>query len=226
MALQNLSYLTVNSTNYGLLQFNTLPSDITNNPTDSSGRTLTDTTWPWWISNAISNFNNITRPNITIDGYTAWWSTQFAHLKLARACDGVYNMIRLYKDQTDILCSFGWNINAEDNTGIYIGILFDDENEFGYIFIAGEYGDYGDRKTIKYYGGNSAFGQFIYQSIFTGNYTWSSVPSISGKNGILSLSTLNDINNGEAITTSDTTKINLQSTSNVETIVKKIINNW
>ena len=50
-------------------------------------------------------------------------------------------------------------------------------------------------------------------------YNWQSVPSISGKNGILTLSTLNDINDGEPVETSDTSKFNLTDDSNVSTLV-------
>ena len=55
-------------------------------------------------------------------------------------------------------------------------------------------------------------------------YQWQSVPSISGKNGILTLSTLNDINDGEAITTSDTTKFNRSANANVGNVISEIIN--
>lgn len=50
-------------------------------------------------------------------------------------------------------------------------------------------------------------------------YTWQSVPSISGKNGILTLSTLNDVNDGEPVETSDTSKFNLTDDSNVSALV-------
>lgn len=56
-------------------------------------------------------------------------------------------------------------------------------------------------------------------------YTWSSVPSISGKDGIpVLLTTLNDINDGEAITTSDTTKFNRSANANVGNVISEIIN--
>ena len=50
-------------------------------------------------------------------------------------------------------------------------------------------------------------------------YHWQSVPSISGKNGILTLSTLNDVNDGEPVETSDTSKFNLTDDSNVSALV-------
>lgn len=56
-------------------------------------------------------------------------------------------------------------------------------------------------------------------------YEWSSVPAISGKNGILlPMSTLNDINDGNEVTTSDTSKFNLTEASNVAKLVSNIIN--
>jgi hypothetical protein len=53
-------------------------------------------------------------------------------------------------------------------------------------------------------------------------YQWSSVPAISGKNGILSLSTLADINDGEAVDTTDATKVVLQLESNVRNLVDTV----
>ena len=50
-------------------------------------------------------------------------------------------------------------------------------------------------------------------------YNWVSVPSVSGKNGILNLSTLNDVNDGEPVETSDTSKFNLTDGSNVSALV-------
>jgi len=65
-----------------------------------------------------------------------------------------------------------------------------------------------------------------YSRIFVNNedvtpvtYNWISVPSVSGKNGILSLSTSTDTNNGEAITTSDTTKFALTAESNINKLI-------
>lgn len=68
----------------------------------------------------------------------------------------------------------------------------------------------------------------LYQVLMsiTPSYNWQSVPTISGKNGILSLATLNDVNNGEEITTNDNTKYNINDDNNVQQIVTKIINNW
>ena len=51
------------------------------------------------------------------------------------------------------------------------------------------------------------------------SYNWVSVPSVSGKNGILTLSTLNDVNDGEPVETSDISKFNLTDDSNVSALV-------
>lgn len=69
-----------------------------------------------------------------------------------------------------------------------------------------------------------AFTDFIENNI-TPTYTWQSVPTISGKNVILNLSTLNDINDGNPITTSDASKINFMNSSSVSKLVNDVINN-
>lgn len=57
------------------------------------------------------------------------------------------------------------------------------------------------------------------------SYNWQSVPSISGKNGISQpLSSHLDINDGEPITTSDTTKYSLNSNSNINKLVQDKLN--
>ena len=57
------------------------------------------------------------------------------------------------------------------------------------------------------------------------DYNWVSVPSVTGKNGVLyALSTLTDINSGSPITTSDTTKFSLSPTTNVGRLVSDRMN--
>lgn len=54
------------------------------------------------------------------------------------------------------------------------------------------------------------------------SYNWQSVSSLIGKDGIsVSLTTLNDVNGGDAITTSDTTKFSVTSSSVLSQIVNK-----
>lgn len=54
--------------------------------------------------------------------------------------------------------------------------------------------------------------------------SWQSVSVIHGKNGNVALSTLNDKNSGNPVTTSDKSKFNLATSSNVSNIIKTIIN--
>lgn len=63
-------------------------------------------------------------------------------------------------------------------------------------------------------------GTWLYDLIYNPiTYNWQSVQSISGKNGILTLSTLNDVNDGEPVETSDASKFNLTDDSNVSALV-------
>lgn len=58
-------------------------------------------------------------------------------------------------------------------------------------------------------------------------YEWSSVPAISGKNGILlPMTTLNDINDGNEVTTSDSSKFNLNDRSNIKNLVDAVVNDF
>lgn len=58
-------------------------------------------------------------------------------------------------------------------------------------------------------------------------YQWTSVPAISGKNGVLlPMSTLNDINDGNEVTTSDTSKFNLNDRSNIKNLVDAVVNDF
>lgn len=51
------------------------------------------------------------------------------------------------------------------------------------------------------------------------SYNWTSVPAISGKNGTVTLSTLNDINDGEAVNNALASAIDFSQSANVETLV-------
>lgn len=57
-------------------------------------------------------------------------------------------------------------------------------------------------------------------------YDFESVDEISGNDKVQSLSTIVDVNNGELVETTDTTKFTLNNSSNVYNIVRDIINNW
>ena len=71
---------------------------------------------------------------------------------------------------------------------------------------------------------NANIGEWYFNNAPIIQYQWTSVPAISGKNGILSLSTLNDINDGNPVTTSDTNKFYLAKTSNLSTLINNAIN--
>ena len=128
-----------------------------------------------------------------------------------------------------------------DNTGAntYADIVLEGERRT-YITMASKVNNFyvvacGDKDDINGLGGlylynanNYSFILKIQQSTLVNKYlypllqptyTWLSVPSISGKNGILNLSTLNDVNDGEPVETSDTSKFNLTDGSNVSALV-------
>ena len=116
------------------------------------------------------------------------------------------------------------------NTFFGLDFLVDDDLKIGCIamsYINHVSGVIYDAYSNNYQ--NNQFDSIIYN--FLTNlvppitYNWTSVPSISGKNGILyALSTLTDINDGDPITTSDTTKFSLSPTTNVDTLVQNALN--
>ena len=82
---------------------------------------------------------------------------------------------------------------------------------------------YVDRRT---YTSGSEYISSLYNALeqLVPTVTWQSVSAISGKGNTLALSTLNDKNSGNPVTTSDTSKFNIVSASNVSNIIKTIIN--
>jgi len=80
-----------------------------------------------------------------------------------------------------------------------------------------------DRQTDPYiFATNADIGTLYINGSPLVTYQWSSVPAVSGKNGILRLSTLVDINDGNPVETTDTTKFTLTSASNVKTLVDAV----
>lgn len=63
----------------------------------------------------------------------------------------------------------------------------------------------------------------FYQYIMDKIYRWQSVTSLTGKGKTVQLSTLNDINDGNEVTTSDTSKFNLNKSSNIKNLVDAVI---
>ena len=118
--------------------------------------------------------------------------------------------------------SLGWS--GQVFQGVAFGV--DDDLEQGQIFVCSDNGS-GWRYSITN-GDVSSINKGTTYLAITGSeqppYTWSSVPAISGKNGILSLSTLNDINDGNPVTTSDVNKFYLAKASNLSTLINNAIN--
>ena len=124
----------------------------------------------------------------------------------------------------DITLGLGDGDEKDNLVSIMLGI--DEDTQKGSIFAIQQYRYY----STHYYGRQNATTGFpfkntdlAYNWIKNGiviPYNWQSVPSISGKNGILlPLSTLNDVNDGDPITTSDTSKIIIVPQSNVKQLV-------
>ena len=101
----------------------------------------------------------------------------------------------------------------------YFAFVIDDENQLGWVISVHQYQRYGNTNYYIYYQmGNSA----CYNAIL-GNepalYQWSSVPSISGKNGILSLPTLIDTDGNPISGQSASVFSSLPEGSNVRALI-------
>jgi len=139
-----------------------------------------------------------------------------------------YFKLTAYRKSDDfILCSFD-NSNGPNrqNLSYYVSFAIDRNSQLGYLYIGScQTINYESNKWQYYIGGGMATPQggtgTLYDVITQAmiSYNWQSVPSISGKNGILSLSTLNDVNDGEPVETSDVSKFNLTDDSNVSALV-------
>lgn len=114
-------------------------------------------------------------------------------------------------------------------TESYLFACVDDENQIGCIGYY-EYNHVSQVWAYTYlngivYNNTNNYTLNVYDALQTVTYTWQSVPSISGKNGISQpLSSHLDINDGEPITTSDTTKYSLNSNSNINKLVQDKLN--
>ena len=95
------------------------------------------------------------------------------------------------------LLNCGALISTEPNIRYYFCIMLDDEQQFGCILTVYHQYDYNQTKGY-YFGSTKIYDVFKEEAT---QYTWQSVPSISGKNGILSLVTLDSesINDGEPV---------------------------
>ena len=115
--------------------------------------------------------------------------------------------------------------NAQNIKSLDFLIAIDYTNQIAKIYFAICWNSYPNEYQISAINMNTAKQQRFYELIqgaIPVLYTWSSVPAISGKNGILRLSTLVDINDGNPVETTDTTKFTLTSASNVKTLVDAV----
>lgn len=105
----------------------------------------------------------------------------------------------------------------------WIGFVVDDDTQEGWIIALTHYNN--NTYLFDYFYSNTQ-NQPMYNYIGEEGrlYNWTSVPTISGKNGILSLSILNDINDGNPVTTSDINKFYLEKASNLSTLINNAIN--
>ena len=112
-----------------------------------------------------------------------------------------------------------------------IGFAVDDTLQRG-LFMLGEYRPGATSLTWRSRPITNETAEILYPYFIAGEvppvvYTWTSVLAISGKNGILlPMSTLNDINDGNEITTSDTSKFNLNDSSNIKNLVDAVVNDF
>ena len=118
-------------------------------------------------------------------------------------------------------------VNTSGNA-LYLYVGVDEENQFGSCFLMYKSGNQCINRNLGY--SKTNWQNPMYQIIKAGaliTYQWTSVPAISGKNGILlPMSTLNDINDGNEVTTSDTSKFNLNDSSNIKNLVDAVVNDF
>lgn len=180
-------------------------------------------------------YNTTSRPNITL-GTKIGESGLINTISTSNNCIVITNTspqspvggrchIDLYSLTNVLLTQWdSYNITNYEGDPLsgYISFVIDDDTHFGWVVSVGNIGRTG-RWNMQAYGGNTATYEIITDSIYI-PYNWTSVHAISGKNGILSLSTLNDINDGNPVTTSDTNKFYLEKTSNLSTLINNAIN--
>lgn len=173
------------------------------------------------IANAGTDIKSIATSTETL------YTTNRFGVSLITSGNGI--LVKLYLDNTSIS-----NITITGNYGVdnaWLTFVINDETEQANCL----YTWYDSRDSAsRAYQTRSAYNNASQQATFSHNlylalksaiipeYTWQSVPAISGKNGILSLSTLVDINDGEAVDTTDATKVVLQLESNVRTLVDAV----
>lgn len=174
---------------------------------------------PW--ENYMSVLGDNIADGVTQNTETDIWSNNDWRMTLTWANNGNV-AIKVYKNNVIFteLCSNG-NLKAP----CYIGFLINEDTQEGFcLTCALQYSRGYPAESSS--GTNNLIYQFLKQNPVI-SYQWSSVPAISGKNGILlPMSTLNDINDGNEVTTSDTSKFNLNDSSNIKNLVDAVVNDF
>ena len=165
-----------------------------------------------------TDFHNSSKPQGEI--YTIWESDTM-RIESGNGSGDTNQYLYIYDKVNNNRIQFMNNPNFRE---IYVAFGYDDDLHLAYYFAVGTF--YSNNNwDLKTYGviGNMPDTKKRAYELISGNqvpaYNWQSVPSISGKNGILTLSTLNDVNDGEPVETSDTSKFNLTDGSNVSALV-------
>lgn len=128
-------------------------------------------------------------------------------------------MYNFLNTTNQVIVNYG---NTSGNAGqrnYYLGIIVNDETQRAFLLHANYYSTGSPRayvSVITYmYGGVDLLYNSLEPPI---TYNWQSVPSISGKNGILSFSMINDtdLNNGDPVTSADASAIHrLENSTNI-----------
>lgn len=120
--------------------------------------------------------------------------------------------------------TFNYMLSSNNNSLTVYGSAFTfynityDGNVYGCI------NDIVDPVTYRYNGPMIIYTEADVQNIYFNGVkqslnNWQSLPSLTGKGKTIQLTTLNDINNGSAITTSDASKFNSTTASNILTLI-------
>lgn len=226
MAWEQLDALVLNGVTYNCSKLSSEAFQWAS--TRTSGQTKNDfESDPCDSSNASGFFKVVSRSDIANYTNTNFVFNDNTNKFIYADFSGSYANTAIYfqslNDTTYLYCN---NAGGTNKYPICFGIGVDHENHKAFIWSSNQNGL--DSRYAVSTMNSYANMELLYNSVMGSQpvlYNWSSVPAISGKNGILlPLSTLNDVNNGEEITTSDTSKFSLTEASNVAKLVSNIIN--
>lgn len=173
---------------------------------------------PW--ENYMSDLGDNIANGVTQNTETDIWSNNDWRMTLTWSNNGNV-AIKVYKNNVIFteLCSNG-NLKAP----CYIGFLINEDTQEGFcLTCALQYSRGYPAESSS--GTNNLIYQFLKQNPII-SYQWSSVPAISGKNGILSLATLkaSKINDGEAVSDGSASDFSsLPSSSKISVLVAAVM---